>query len=83
MMLTLESPSSSYSAHSLSLKSIPSNIVSLFPTPLALKSTPIEKEEKHKKKEKKREKEQISQRERQRDYVCKSQCVYVYISAIY
>ena len=56
MMLTLESPSSSYSAHSLSLKSIPSNIVSLLPTPLALKSTPIEIEEKHKRKKRRERK---------------------------
>ena len=54
MMLTLESPSSSYSAHSLSLKSNPSNIVSLLPTPLALKSTPVEIEEKHKRKKEER-----------------------------
>ena len=41
MTLTLRSPSSSYSAHSLSLKSIDSNTVPVLPTDFAWKSTPV------------------------------------------
>ena len=39
-MLTDRSPSSSYSAHSLSLRSIDSNSVPVRPTDFAWKSTP-------------------------------------------